>query len=225
MRMNTVECPTRVPSVRPFRLRINLPNQITITRLLLAIVFFICMAQFDARAPKLWLLDVAFVVFVVAGLSDILDGYLARKWHQVTSFGRVIDPFVDKILVIGAYIFMASEVFVDQNGVKISDVSAWMVVVILGRELLVTSLRGVSEAGGKSFGANVYGKAKMALQSITIGWVLVTVAHSNGFLGTAPFTIGRVILLYLTVAVTFLSMIPYVWSARGILSETSAPSP
>lgn len=224
--MNTVECSTNVSTIRPAaRIRINLPNQITILRLILSVIFFCCMAQYEARAPKPWMLDVAFVLFVVAGLSDILDGYLARKHNQVTSFGRVIDPFVDKILVIGGYIFLAGEGFVNAAGEKVSDVSAWMVVIILGRELLVTSLRGVSEAGGKSFGANVYGKAKMALQSITIGWVLVTLAHADGFFGTAPFVVGRAIMLYLTVAVTFLSMIPYIWSARGILSQTSAPTP
>lgn len=221
-----VECPTQASSFDPpARLRINLPNQITILRLILSVAFFCCVARFDARRPRLWLLDVAFVLFVVAGLSDVLDGYLARKWKQITSFGRVIDPFVDKILVIGAYIFLAGDGFVNRQGVKVSDVSAWMVVIILGRELLVTSLRGVSEAAGQSFGATVYGKAKMALQSITVGWVLVTVAHPDGFFGLAPFTVGRVIMLYLTVGVTFVSMIPYLWSARGILSQTSVSSP
>lgn len=224
--MNTPEAST-IPRVVPkARFRINLPNQITILRLLLSIVFFVCLARFEARAEvrKLWLLDVAFVLFVIAGLSDILDGYLARKHNQITSFGRIIDPFVDKILIIGAYIFLAGQGFVTRDGAMLSDVASWMVVVILGRELLVTSLRGVTEAGGKSFGANVYGKAKMFLQVISIGWVLVTLAHPDGFFGFWLFQSGRAVVLYLTVAVTFLSMIPYVWSARDALSQTSAPA-
>jgi phosphatidylglycerophosphate synthase len=81
----------------------------------------------------------------------------------------VIDPFVDKILVIGGYIFLAGEGFLDAQQNRASDVAGWMVVVILGRELLVTSCAGVTEASGQSFAANVYGKAKMALQSTDRG--------------------------------------------------------
>jgi CDP-diacylglycerol--glycerol-3-phosphate 3-phosphatidyltransferase len=219
--MKTAECPPVSTQVSPVRLRINLPNQITILRLVLAVIFFACLAQFQARGavPRIWLLDLCAVLFTAAAISDIVDGYLARKHNQVTSFGRVIDPFVDKILVIGAYIFLAGDGFINSAGVKISDVSGWMVVVILGRELLVTSLRGVTEAGGKSFAANLYGKAKMVLQSITVVWVLLTVAHPE-FFGFF-FVYGRSVMLHLTVAVTFLSMIPYLWSARDVLMQMS----
>lgn len=204
--------------------RINLPNQITLARLLLAIIFFVCLAQFDARQPKLnvVLLDACAVLFIVAGLSDIVDGYLARKQNQITSFGRVFDPFVDKILVIGGYVFLAGDGFVDSSGRLVSDVSGWMVVVILGRELLVTSLRGVTEASGQDFSANVYGKAKMLLQSITIGWVLFTLAHPVGLATCARL---RPVLVYLTVIVTILSLLPYLRMARGVLSQTSRSDP
>lgn len=222
--MKTADCPTISTARPPARLRINLPNQITLFRLVLAVVFFVCLAQFDARAPRYGLLQASYVIFVIAALSDILDGYLARKHNQITSFGRVIDPFVDKILVIGAYAFLAGDGFVDQDGLKISDVSVWMVVVILGRELLVTSLRGVTEASGKSFAANAYGKAKMFLQTFTATWAMVTLAHPDAWPGLPFFTVGREVLLYVTVTVTTLSMIPYLWSARGILSQTSATS-
>ena len=202
-------------------MKINLPNQITIARLFMAIIFFVCLAQYETRSPSaMWLLDVSAGLFFIAAMSDIVDGYLARKYNQVTSFGRVIDPFVDKILVIGAYIFLAGDGFLDVNQNRTSDVSGWMVVVILGRELLVTSLRGVTEAGGQSFAANVYGKVKMLLQSTTVVWVLLTVAHPNWI----PIcTTLRPYLVYLTVIVTFLSAIPYVRMARGVLSEMSVP--
>lgn len=204
-------------------MRINLPNQITLGRLVLAVVFFICLARYDARAavPSSRLLDWCTVVFLVAAISDIVDGYLARKWNEVTSFGRVIDPFVDKILVIGGYVFLAGGGFVDPAGKMVSDVSDWMVVVILGRELLVTSLRGVTEASGKAFGANLYGKAKMFLQSLTIVWILVSIAHAeaSSFLVQA-----RPFVVYVTVAVTLLSGVSYVWAAKGVLSQTSVPT-
>lgn len=197
-------------------MKINLPNQITLARLVMAVIFFICLAQYDHRQPRPWLLDLSAALFVIAGISDIVDGYLARKQNQVTSFGRVIDPFVDKILVIGGYIFLAGEGFLDAGQNRASDVAGWMVVVILGRELLVTSLRGVTEASGKSFAANAYGKAKMALQSTTIVWVVLTVAHPN----LVPIcTQLRPFMVYLTVVVTLLSVVPYLHMARGILSQ------
>lgn len=199
-------------------MKINLPNQITLARLAMSIVFFACLAQYSARAvpPDTWLLDLSAVLFTVAGLSDILDGYLARKQNQVTSFGRIIDPFVDKILVLGAYIFLAGDGFLDAGNERLSDVTGWMVVVILGRELLVTSLRGITEASGQAFGANAYGKIKMALQSVTAVWVLVTVAHPD--LATWGVQL-RPVMVYLTVIVTLLSVIPYLRMARGVLSQ------
>ncbi len=202
-------------------MKINLPNQITIGRLLLAIVFFVCLEQYDAKAPKAWLMDLSAILFIVAALTDIIDGYLARKHNQVTSFGRVIDPFVDKILVLGAYIFLAGEGFIDAEGRKVTDVAMWMVVVILGRELLVTSLRGVTEAAGTSFGANIHGKAKMALQSVTVGWILFTVAHPQSLAFAAKL---REPLIYLMVVVTVLSGISYLHAARNLLAETSRPT-
>lgn len=199
-------------------MKINLPNQITIARLFIAVIFFICLAQFSAREPTLWLLDLGAVLFVIAAITDIIDGYLARKHNQVTSLGRILDPFVDKILVIGAYAFLAGDGFVDAEGTKISDVAIWMLVVIFGRELLVTSLRGVTEAEGQSFASNIYGKAKMLLQTITVVYILLTVAHPDSL---ADFAQYRPAILYLTVVVTLLSMLSYLYMARGVLLHAS----
>lgn len=199
-------------------MRINLPNQITIGRLFIAVIFFACLAQFEASvsAPRWWLLNLSGVLFVVAALTDALDGYLARKTNQITSFGRIVDPFVDKILVIGAYMFLAGDRFVDADGVKISHVSDWMVVLILGRELFVTSLRGMTESGGQSFAANVYGKTKMVLQSVTVGWLLFSLANSAWF---SSVTFITPYVVYGMVIITVLSAIPYMRMGRGILSE------
>ncbi len=205
-------------------MRINLPNQITIGRLGVSIVFFILLAQFSAvdQPPRLWLLDACAVLFILGGVSDIVDGYLARKQNQVTTFGRVIDPFVDKVLVCGAFIFFAGGGFV-KDGRSITDVTPWMAVLILGRELLVTGIRGFSEARGESFAATFYGKAKMVLQSVTVGWILFTLAHPDGMLGQPFFVVGRKVMVWATVVGTALSMISYLGMARGILSETSRP--
>ncbi|MBN1492179.1 MAG: CDP-diacylglycerol--glycerol-3-phosphate 3-phosphatidyltransferase [Phycisphaerae bacterium] len=207
-------------------MKINLPNQITIARLFLSIVFFVLLAQFSIQTEPLrvWLLDVCAAIFLIAALTDILDGYLARKHNQVTAFGRIIDPFVDKVLVCGAFTFFAGSGFAMADGRQASDVAVWMVVLILGRELLVTGIRGFSEARGENYAANVYGKMKMAFQSTTAVWILVTVAHPEGFFfGWTGFVVGRTIMVWATVIVTTLSMLSYLNSARHLLAETSRP--
>ncbi|MBN1514570.1 MAG: CDP-diacylglycerol--glycerol-3-phosphate 3-phosphatidyltransferase [Phycisphaerae bacterium] len=204
---------------------INLPNQITLGRLVLATILFVCLAQYDHGQSSLRMLDWAAALFIVAALTDMLDGYLARRQNQVTSFGRVLDPFVDKVLVCGSFLFLCAPGFVDDaTGRNVSDVSAWMVVLIIGRELLVTSLRGFSEAQGDSFGANVFGKAKMMVQSITIPVILIFQAHPDGVFASPKVRWIQPALVWLTVIVTTASMGSYLLRARNILSELSRPT-
>ncbi|MHC4235957.1 MAG: CDP-alcohol phosphatidyltransferase family protein, partial [Planctomycetota bacterium] len=180
-------------------MRINLPNQITMGRLVLAaVVFFILLAGYDQKSPRPLCLDVCFGIFVVAALTDALDGYLARKQDQVTSLGRVLDPFVDKVLICGAFVFFASQGFVDGNHVNVTGVKAWMVVVILGRELLVTELRGSTESRGEPYGALAFGKLKMIMQSVTAAVILFAVAHSDTIFGSRPFVVLKTVLIWLT---------------------------
>jgi CDP-diacylglycerol--glycerol-3-phosphate 3-phosphatidyltransferase len=127
----------------------------------------------------LWL-NIAFIVYLIAIITDFLDGFLARRWHVEGAFGRVVDPFVDKVLVLGSFIFFAGKNFAIPNSVMTSTgVSPWMVVVILARELLVTSLRGDSESSGQAFGAQFSGKLKMGFQSGTILAILLFVNYRN----------------------------------------------
>lgn len=202
-------------------MKINLPNQVTIARLVLTIVFLAVLSRYSAASPAdAWLLDVAGVLFVVAALSDILDGYLARRYNQVTSFGRVIDPCVDKVLVCWAFVYFSGAGFV-RDGRIVSEVAPWMTVVIIAREMLVTGLRGFSEAKGDAFGAKTWGKAKMALQCVTAGYILFNLAHEDGALRWHGFATIRLVLVWATVVVTVLSALSYVYAARGILTETS----
>ncbi len=201
-------------------MRINLPNQITISRLILAIVFFALLAHYQHAAARPRLLDVCFVIFVVAAATDALDGYLARKQNQVTSLGRVLDPFVDKVLICGAFVFFASSHFLDAGGRNATGVEAWMVVVIVGRELLVTGLRGFSESRGQAYAAMTFGKVKMALQSVTAATILLVLAHPDTVLGSRSVGIVRTVLVWATVLVTALSMAQYLVRSRDVLSET-----
>jgi CDP-diacylglycerol---glycerol-3-phosphate 3-phosphatidyltransferase len=130
----------------------NLPNQLTILRLVLSLVLFALIAF------QYFLTSV--VVFAVAAGTDWLDGYFARKYGQVTNLGRILDPFVDKIIICGTFIFLVA--------VPGSGVQAWMAVVIVGRELLVTALRSYLEGEGADFSASMSGKLKMAVQCLAV---------------------------------------------------------
>ena len=168
----------------------HVPNILTGLRLVLAAVFFGMLAYYQhdvsgRHGEVLWL-NVALIVYVVALFTDFLDGFLARRWKVEGVFGRIVDPFVDKVLVLGSFIFFAGKNFTipNQNPLEIptnvktiTGVVPWMVVLILARELLVTSLRGSSEQAGHSFAAAFSGKLKMVLQSITILAVLLYVNY------------------------------------------------
>lgn len=202
-------------------MRINLPNQITLGRLILAIVFFVLLSGHDQAAPNPTVLNTCLVIFVVAALTDILDGYLARKQNQVTSLGRVLDPFVDKVLICGAFVFFCSSLFVDSEGVNVTGVRAWMVVVIVGRELLVSVLRSFTEAGGRAYASALTGKIKMVLQSVTAGLVLLVVANFDPPTGNPAMYKAMAVLVWMTVAVTALSMLQYLARSKQILADAT----
>ena len=101
-----------------------------------------------------------------------------------------------------------------------AGVASWMATIVVGRELLVTSLRGVTEASGQSFAANIYGKLKMLLQSVTVVWVLLHLSHPDWPAILVNFT---AYLVYIMVAVTALSVLPYLKASRAILSQMSVP--
>jgi CDP-diacylglycerol---glycerol-3-phosphate 3-phosphatidyltransferase len=215
----------------------HVPNALTALRLLLAVVFFGMLSyyqhlgQFGRHGDLLWL-NIAFVVYVAAMVTDYLDGHLARRWHVEGAFGRVVDPFVDKVLVLGSFIFFAGKNFtipqpfdpqaIPGNVTTITGVVPWMVVVILARELLVTSLRGMTEGRGQSFGAVWIGKLKMSFQSATILVILIYVNYlgwyeARGYQGVAR--VIRDIFIWGTVIVTTASGLQYVWRAVVLYRE------
>jgi CDP-diacylglycerol--glycerol-3-phosphate 3-phosphatidyltransferase len=131
----------------------NLPNQLTIARLVLSIVLFV-LISLEYYTSSLYL-------FIIAASTDWLDGYFARKYGMVTVLGRIMDPFADKLIICGTFIFLAA--------IPDSGLESWMVVVIVGRELLVTTIRAYFEQQGIDFSAAWSGKVKMFLQCIAAG--------------------------------------------------------
>ncbi len=210
----------------------QLPNQLTMLRLVLAAVFFVMLNcyRYGADSPN-WLLPISIVVFILAAITDSLDGYLARRWHVESKFGRIMDPFCDKVLVIGAFVYLAGPRFIIPGAVEVGDIDffsmvsgvyPWMVAVILSRELLVTAIRGELEGEGVNFGANIWGKLKMILQSVVIPVVLAIVWLDPRNDGWQWLAWVRDVLVYLTVAVTVLSGIPYITgAARAARKKTS----
>ena len=225
------------PGARPvLTIQQRLPNPMTLLRLLLAVMFFALISirgGLENRGVPLgapdWVLLSAVGLFVMAALTDALDGHLARRWNAVTPFGRIMDPFADKVLVVGAFIYLAGPGFQLDLGVnktlhlQASGVASWMAVVVLGRELLVTSIRGVLEGQGIQFAATWHGKAKMILQSLCIPLVLTILAFSNANRGTTE-RIVIDIAVWVTMLVTVWSGLPYVTRAVGAFRQARVGS-
>lgn len=144
------------------------PNRITGLRFLGALGLFGVLATVGELPPhrESWSYFGALLLFVAVAATDALDGYLARKHGVVTAFGRIADPFVDKILVVGSMVYLSS---IDWSATYIP---AWVTVIVLAREFLVTGIRGWAESMGHEFPADRFGKLKMIIQSILVGVVL-----------------------------------------------------
>ena len=163
----------------------HIPNILTMGRLVLTIIFLVMILlappyYADGEVPFPGFLDIAFILFVIAGLTDIVDGFAARRLKVTSKFGRMVDPLADKILVCGAFICFA---IIGQP--KLFDLSPgvltaihWLVaVVLIAREAYVTILRHIAESRGINFAATVSGKIKMFLQTFGIGTVVIKMAH------------------------------------------------
>ncbi|MEZ0228421.1 MAG: CDP-diacylglycerol--glycerol-3-phosphate 3-phosphatidyltransferase [Planctomycetota bacterium] len=199
----------------------SLPNQLTIARIVLAVVLFVILhgigwaerpdhaASDFARgvlSRKSLLLNLGAGIFFAAAISDILDGQIARRWNLTTDFGRIADPFADKVIVSGAFLFLVP--------IAGSGVSAWMVAVIVARESLVDGIRGFAEARGIAFPASVWGKAKMVAQSATVILILLALANAphdpRAQLAVQSF-------IAFTIFATLFSGLLYVLKARTLL--------
>jgi len=173
---------------------VNLPNQITLTRLLLSVVLFVVLEFIGgggAGGDGTWWY-IAFALFTATAGTDWLDGYLARKWKQVTAFGRIADPIVDKIVICGVLILT-------QTYPETSEfVPSWLVLLVVGREFVVSGLRAFIEGQGVSFAASWSGKLKLLIQAFYCGSVLlypgghydwIGVCARIGMWGTAILTV------------------------------------
>jgi CDP-diacylglycerol--glycerol-3-phosphate 3-phosphatidyltransferase len=172
----------------------NVPNVLSMIRLALALLVGLLIE---------WrYLAVGVVVFIVAASTDFVDGWWARRYGQITKLGRVLDPFVDKIIVTAALVALVA--------LPGSGWAAWMVTVIIGRELLVTTIRAMVEGQGGDFSAKWLGKWKMLLQCSAIVSSMLALHLSSNYAWLAPVNIT---LIWLALLLTILSGIDYVVKA------------
>jgi len=190
----------------------NTANKITISRIVLAFIFM-CFIFIHA----LWAKVLSLFIFILAALSDFLDGRIAQKRNMVTDFGKLMDPIADKILVITAY-----AVFV-----QMQIIEAWMVIIIISREIAITSLRMFALNKGRVLSAARAGKHKTASQMAVIFLILSFIVFKETmltFFSWNPgweklFRQGIYVLMLITVSVTVYSGLRYLWDNRKIITS------
>jgi len=207
-----------------------LPNILTFMRLVLSVIFLVMILYSPHVEGRSTFLDIAFVLFVVAGLTDVVDGHVARRFDATSKFGRMIDPLVDKVLVCGAFICFAligEPKLFDLAPAHLAVVHWLVIAVLLSREVYVTVLRHLAEAKGVNFAATASGKLKMLLQSFAIGTVLVKMAHVTAAWGDYFTTVTFVAMVVATIISGFLATRRPSWKqvqAGGHTHESSSTS-
>jgi CDP-diacylglycerol--glycerol-3-phosphate 3-phosphatidyltransferase len=179
---------------------LNLPNALTALRILAIPVLVVALVDETPNGDTF-----AAIVFALAALTDGLDGYIARRRQQVTTFGKLMDPLADKLLVVAALISLVS----------LDRIAAWVAMVIIARELAVTGLRAVAAERGVVISASPLGKAKTLLQVAAI-FALILID------GTP---VWAEVLLYVAVAVTVISGADYFYGMRRELADDVPPRP
>ena len=139
-------------------------------------------------------------IFIAASITDTLDGYIARKYHLVTNFGKFMDPLADKLLVCSAMICM----------IDLKRLPAWFVIIIIAREFIISGFRLIAAENGIVIAANYWGKFKTASQMIMIILLLIDLG--------GIFVILEQIFIWLSLALTIISLITYIWQNRTVLS-------
>ena len=175
----------------------NLPNKLTILRVIM-IPFFVAALLYDGGANQN-MRYVAAALFIIASLTDMLDGKIARKYNLVTNFGKFMDPLADKLLVCSALICM----------IELRELPAWMVIIIISREFIISGFRLVASDNGVVIAASYWGKFKTTFQMI--GVLLIFNIPALSTLTT--------IIVWIALALTVISLVDYIVKNAGVLTE------
>ena len=176
----------------------NLPNKLTILRVIMVPFFVLFMLTDIGGAANKW---ISLVLFVVASLTDLLDGKIARKYNLVTNFGKFMDPLADKLLVCSAMICL----------VEMGELEAWIVIVIISREFIISGFRLVASDNGVVIAASYWGKFKTVFQ---MAMIIVLIADLGGF-----FDMIGTVLVWIALALTIISLLDYVLKNKQVLTQ------
>ena len=208
------------------------PNRITAIRFgMSALLFWILAVEEPGGALGLELgggwREAAFWLFLVTAVTDVLDGWLARRGNCVTAFGRIADPFVDKVLVIGTMVLLLdAPSLANPSNVAISAgrdyFAAWMVVVVAAREFLITAIRGYVESLGAQLPADWMGKVKMLAQCVALAVVLGLRAFDFGQPAVSFWHATAQVFVWITLVATIGSCVNYLVKTRRFLLDQSA---
>ena len=177
----------------------NLPNKLTLFRVVLIpfFVFFLLAPYFEGYGNY-----IAVAIFIVASLTDLLDGHIARKHNLVTNFGKFMDPLADKLLVCSAMICL----------VQLELIPAWVVIIIIAREFIISGFRLVASDNGVVIAASYWGKFKTAFQMLTVIVLILNIPNK-------VFTILGTVLIYVSLALTVISLIDYIAKNKDVLKD------
>ena len=178
----------------------NLPNKITIARVFM-IPVFLCVYLIPGIAYANY---IAAAIFIVACLTDALDGYLARKYHLITNFGKFMDPLADKLLVSAALICF----------VELKLIPAWIIIIIISREFIISGFRLVASDNGVVIAASPIAKFKTTAQMIMSILLIVN-------FDLPVFNLLEQVFIYLSLILTVLSLVDYLYKNRKVLTEGS----
>ena len=179
-------------------MQMNLPNKLTILRVLM-IPFFVLFMLWDITgAADKW---IAAAIFIVASLTDMLDGKIARKYNLVTNFGKFMDPLADKLLVSAAMICL----------VEMGRLPAWMVIVIISREFIISGFRLIASDNGVVIAASYWGKFKTVFQ---MAMIIVLIFNFGVFFG-----IIEMVLIWISLILTVVSLVDYIVKNVGVLKD------
>lgn len=175
----------------------NLPNKLTVFRVIL-IPFFVILLLFDITAYDKW---IALAIFIVASLTDFLDGHIARKYNLVTNFGKFMDPLADKLLVCSALICL----------VELSRIPAWIVILIIAREFIISGFRLIASDNGVVIAASYWGKFKTTFQIVMICLMIADLE---------PLHFITQIVMWAALLLTVISLVDYLVKNRGVMQES-----
>ncbi len=178
----------------------NLPNKLTILRVIMVPIFIVVMELSPFGTASKW---VALGIFIIASLTDLADGKIARKYNLVTNFGKFMDPLADKMLVCSALICLTG----------MGKLEAWITILIVVRDFIISGFRLVASDKGVVIAASYWGKFKTTFQMIMICLIIADIPF--GF-----FTILTIVIKYIAVFLTVYSMIDYIIKNKNVLSET-----